>query len=110
MSNIVSGKAERSDCKYFVPSRELGVNLHLNRTTSVQSPSLNLSNQGISMATNDEEFARGQKDYVRTKDDLGGSSKSTPWANPFESRETNLEKDKAYNDGFDNAAKNDKRR
>lgn len=62
------------------------------------------------MATKDEEFERGRKDYERTKNDYGGASKSRPWANPFESTETNLEKDKAYNDGFDNAAKNDNRR
>jgi hypothetical protein len=60
------------------------------------------------MATKEEEYARGQQDYAKTKNDLGGPTKNTPWANPFESRDTNMEKHDAYVKGFEDAAKNDK--
>lgn len=59
------------------------------------------------MPTKEEEYERGREDYAKTKDDLGGPTKSTPWANPFESREINMDKHDAYVDGFDDAAEDD---
>lgn len=60
------------------------------------------------MATKQEEHNRGQKDYSKTKDDLGGPTKHTPWASVSESTDEYLEKLDAYHKGFDNAAKNNK--
>jgi hypothetical protein len=55
--------------------------------------------------TPEEEHARGQKDFVETKDNFLGPSLRTPWCGAFESAEDHEKRTAAYIAGFENAAK-----